>query len=51
MKKSEEVGAGGDVSRECVSGVQCEMSPVSCEIAASQHETPACQLLGTRFMS
>ena len=35
MKRSEEVGAGGDVSRECVSGVQCEMSPVSCEIAAA----------------
>ena len=51
MKKSEEVGAGGDVSRECVFGVQCEMSPASCESAVCQHETPACQLPGTRFMS
>ncbi len=51
MKRSEEVGAGGDVSRECFPGVQCEMSPVSCELAASQDATPACHLPGTRFMS
>ena len=50
-RSEEEVGAGGDVCCECVAVVQCQMSPVSCEFAASQHETPACHPPGTRFMS